>query len=57
MKIIVNLKGKVYKTAIRENISLTEAPNYGQTIFEYSKRSYGADDYLKMAQEFLKKTK
>lgn len=34
---------------IRENVSLAESPSYGQTIFEYKKRSYGAMDYMSLA--------
>ena len=40
-------------TAIRENVSLAESPSYGQTIFEYKKRSYGAYDYLSLARNLL----
>ncbi len=41
-------------TAIRENVSLAESPSYGQTIFEYKKRSYGAHDYLCLANNLLR---
>ena len=33
-------------TPIRYNVRLSEAPAYGQTIFEYAPRSVGAQDYL-----------
>lgn len=46
---------KLYKTYIRENISLAEAPSYGESIFEYSAKSHGAADYMAFAKEFLKK--
>ncbi|MBA7496326.1 Sporulation initiation inhibitor protein Soj [subsurface metagenome] len=46
-------KGKVFKTVIRENVSLAEAPSYGQSIFEYAPRSHGAEDYLKLAREVI----
>jgi chromosome partitioning protein len=42
---------KLFKTIIRENISLAEAPGYGQTIFAYAPKSYGAEDYLALARE------
>lgn len=48
-------KKKLFKTLIRENISLAEAPSYGLTIFEYSSRSHGSEDYMALAKEFLKK--
>jgi chromosome partitioning protein len=42
---------QLMKTTIRENISLTESPSYGETIFEYKRSSNGADDYQQMATE------
>jgi len=45
---------KVFKTIIRDNVSLAEAPINGKTIFEYSKNSKGAQDYLSLAQEVIK---
>jgi len=44
---------KLFKTVIRENISLVEAPGYGQTIFEYAPKSYGAQDFLALAKEII----
>jgi len=44
---------KLFKTIIRENISLAEAPGYGQTIFSYAPKSYGAEDYLALAGEII----
>lgn len=46
-------KDKVFETVIRENVSLAESPSYGQSIFEYSPRSHGAEDYLKLAREVI----
>lgn len=48
---------KVFKTMIRDNIALAEAPSYGKTIFEYQKNSYGAEDYMSLCKEILKGTK
>ncbi|MCM8821200.1 MAG: AAA family ATPase [Candidatus Omnitrophica bacterium] len=45
---------KVFKTRIRENVKLAEAPSFGQTIFEFARKSYGAEDYRKLAKEILK---
>ena len=42
---------QLMKTSIRENVALAESPSYGETIFEYSGVSNGADDYRKMAAE------
>ena len=46
---------KLFKTLIRENIALAEAPSYGQTIFEYRVSSHGAEDYLNLTKEILKR--
>lgn len=44
---------RVFKTLIRDNVSLAEAPSYGQTIFEYKENSYGAKDYLNLCHEII----
>jgi chromosome partitioning protein len=45
---------KVFKTIIRDNVALAEAPIHGQNIFEYNSKSYGAQDYLELAKEVMK---
>ena len=45
---------KVFKTIIRDNVALAECPIHGQTIFEYSPKSNGANDYMSLAEEVLK---
>jgi chromosome partitioning protein len=47
------LPGKLFKTLIRENVALQEAPSWGQTIFEYKPNSTGADDYMDLTKEIL----
>lgn len=42
---------KVFKTLIRDNISLAEAPSFGKTIFKYAPKSHGGEDYYALAQE------
>jgi chromosome partitioning protein len=42
---------KVFKTIIRDNIALAEAPSHHKTIFEYNPGSHGAKDYLALARE------
>ncbi|MGE0206756.1 MAG: ParA family protein [Candidatus Babeliales bacterium] len=49
-----NFKGMLFKTAIRENIKLSEAPSFAQPITEYDERSKGADDYRALAKEVIK---
>ena len=46
-------KEKVFKTFIRINVNLAEAPSYGQSILTYAPKSHGAEDYLQLAQEVL----
>ncbi|MBA7491577.1 Sporulation initiation inhibitor protein Soj [subsurface metagenome] len=46
---------KLFKTLIRDNISLAEAPSFGKTIFEYKSNSYGAKDYLDLCKEIIKR--
>ena len=46
----------VFKTVIRENIAVAEAPSFGQSIFEYAPKSHGAEDYLSLCKEILRKS-
>ncbi len=41
----------VFKTLIRTNVRLAEAPSHGKTIFTYAPNSPGAEDYLAFAAE------
>jgi cellulose biosynthesis protein BcsQ len=40
-KNLIHFGDKVFKTHIRENISLEETPSFGKTIFEYKLDSHG----------------
>lgn len=42
---------KVFRTIIRDNVALAEAPSHHKTIFEYDENSMGAQDYLALAKE------
>ena len=44
---------RAFKTRIRRNVRLAEAPSYGQSIFQYAASSPGAEDYLSMAKEVV----
>ena len=46
----------VFKTKIRDNVSLAEAPAKRKDIFEYSPNSIGAKDYLSLCREILERT-
>lgn len=44
---------QVFRTVIRVNTSLREAPSFNKTIFEYSPMSRGAFDYYQLTEEIL----
>jgi chromosome partitioning protein len=46
---------KVFQTHIRTNIQLAKAQEAGLDIFSYDRQSHGAQDYMKMAEELLRK--
>lgn len=48
---------KVYKTVIPRNIRLSEAPSFGEPIIYYDITSKGAESYLNLAIELIKKNK
>lgn len=50
-----HFRSLVFKTRIRDNISLAEAPGKGQDIFRYNPKSNGAKDYEGLCNEFLAK--
>ena len=52
-----HFKDEVFKTRVRDNIALAEAPAQGVDIFRYNPKSYGAEDYLSLSKEILKKSK
>ena len=40
-------------TVVRDCISLAESPRFGKDIFSYRPRSFGAEDYLNLANEIM----
>ncbi|MER3421835.1 MAG: chromosome partitioning protein ParA [Nitrospiraceae bacterium] len=48
-----HFKDKVYKTLIPRNVTLAEAPSYGQPVLLYNAASTGAQAYLELAKEIL----
>ena len=46
----------VFKTLIQRNIRLSEAPSYGENIIAYDATSKGAENYLSLGNEIIKKT-
>ena len=46
-------KDMVFKTVIKRNVSLGEAPSFGTNIFEYKVTSEGSENYLKLSNEII----
>lgn len=46
---------QVFKTVIPRNVRLAEAPSHGKPILVYDIRSRGAESYLELAKEIMKK--
>lgn len=51
-----HFKEQLFKTRIRENVALAEAPSAGVDIFRYNPKSKGAEDYLNLCEEIIKFT-
>ncbi|MFK5880027.1 MAG: AAA family ATPase [Flavobacteriaceae bacterium] len=47
----------VFKTIIQRNVRLSEAPSHGESIIKYDATSRGAENYINLANEVLKKNK
>ena len=52
-KVKQHFKGDVFRTRIRENVRLAEAPSFGKAIGDFSPNSHGAEDYRKLAREII----
>lgn len=46
---------KTFKTIIRTNVSLAEAPSFGQDIYKYNPKSNGAEDYMNLCKEIIER--
>ncbi len=46
---------KVYKTVIPRNVRVSEAPSHGKPVLLYDVKSSGAEAYIRMAKEMLKR--
>lgn len=44
---------KIFRSKIRRNIKLAEAPSFGQSIFDYAPKCPGARDYADLGKEVL----
>jgi len=56
-KVASYFKKKIFKTKIRENVRLAEAPGFGKTIKDFAPCSHGWEDYRKLASEIIKQEK
>lgn len=50
-----HFRGQVYATVIPRNVRLSEAPSHGKPALEYDRFSKGAEAYLNLAKELLRK--
>ena len=59
MQVVENVKSNltqyIFKTLIPRNIRLAEAPSYGQPITIYDPKSAGAEAYIDLAEELIRK--
>lgn len=59
MQVVDNVKShlnqRIYKTMIPRNIRLAEAPSYGMPINLYDPKSAGAESYMALANEVIKR--
>ncbi len=50
-----NLPDLIFDTVIPRTVRISEAPSFGQTIFEYDKSNPGATAYRNLAKELIKR--
>lgn len=48
-------KDQVFRTEVGVDVRLAEAPSFGKSIFQYDRRSSGAEAYLQLAGEIARK--
>ena len=48
--------GRMFKTEIPRNVRLAEAPSFGKPILLYDIGSVGAQSYLSVAEELIRRT-
>ena len=52
-----NFGNAVYQTLISRNVRLSEAPSYGEPIIIYDGKSKGAEEYMSLAKEVIRRGK
>jgi chromosome partitioning protein len=48
-----NIREKIFRSHIRLNVKLAEAPSFGRSILDYDASSNGAKDYRALAAEYI----
>lgn len=48
-----NINHPIFKSMIRTNTKIAEAPSHGLSVIEYAKNSNGAKDFKKLAEEII----
>lgn len=48
-----NVQEKIFRSQIRMNVKLAEAPSFGKSVLDYDASSNGAKDYRALAEEYL----
>lgn len=46
---------RIFDTQIRKNVRLAEVPGAGDSIFDYAPASHGAEDYMMLAEEVIRR--
>ena len=49
-----HFKDLIFKTIINRNVSLSEAPSFGTSVFDYKVSSEGSTNYLNLSREIMK---
>lgn len=52
-----NVEENIFKTLIRSNVKIAEAPSFGKSVIDYDPSSHGANDYMSLAKEIVKPSK
>ena len=56
-EVIKHFGDMVFKTIIKRNIKLGEAPGFGKDIISYDATSMGTKNYLSLANEIIQRNK
>jgi chromosome partitioning protein len=50
-----NYRKQLFRTIVRQSVRIAESPGLGRTIFEHADESVGAENYRRLAKEFLQR--